>query len=45
MNQDFSGFWSFYITLIVLVSVVACGVFLWVQDRAPKQVGKTTGHV
>jgi len=45
MNQDFSGFWSFYIVIIVLGSVLACGVLIWTQDRAKKTPGQTMGHV
>ncbi|SMB27609.1 Cbb3-type cytochrome c oxidase subunit CcoP [Sterolibacterium denitrificans] len=45
MSQDFSGFWNIYIVLIVLVSVLACAVLLWVQDRAQTTPGKTTGHL
>lgn len=45
MNQDFSNFWNIYITAIVLLSVIGCGVFLWVQDTAKKTPGQTTGHV
>lgn len=45
MTQDFSSFWNIYITAIVLVSVLACGLLLWVQDHAKYHPGETTGHV
>lgn len=45
MSEDISGFWNLYITAIVLLSVIACGIFLWMQDRAKKHAGQTTGHV
>lgn len=45
MTQDFSGFWNIYITLITLVSVLACGLLLFVQDRAKNTPGQTMGHV
>ena len=45
MSQDFSGFWNIYITAIVLISVIACAVLLWVQDRAKTSPGQTMGHV
>jgi len=50
MSDFVNGFWSVYVTLLTLVSVVGCGVFLWVQSKAKAtalsadQV-KTMGHV
>lgn len=50
MSDFVNGFWSVYVTLLTLVSVVGCGVFLWVQSKAKvtalsaDQV-KTMGHV
>lgn len=46
MSSDFfSGFWSIYISVVILAGVIGCGVFLWVQDRAPTTPGELTGHV
>lgn len=45
MNEDFSSFWNVYITVIVVISIVACAALLWVQDRAKNNVGQTMGHV
>ncbi len=45
MSDFVSGFWSPYIALMVLVSVVGCGVFLWLQGRARHAPGQTMGHV
>jgi cytochrome c oxidase cbb3-type subunit 3 len=43
--SDFSSdFWHVYITILTLVSIVACAVFLWSQSvRKPGPV-ETTGH-
>ncbi len=45
MSDFVSGFWNLYVTGIVLVSVIGCGVFLWMQSSAPAAAGETTGHV
>lgn len=45
MSDFVSGFWNIYITVLVLVSVVGCGVFLWIQDQAKNSPGETMGHV
>ena len=34
MSQFTSGFWDLYISIITIVSVLACGVFLWSQQKA-----------
>jgi cytochrome c oxidase cbb3-type subunit 3 len=45
-TSDFvSGFWSMYVIVLTLVSVVGCGVFLLIQDQAKTSAGNTTGHV
>jgi cytochrome c oxidase cbb3-type subunit 3 len=44
-TSDFvSGTWSVYITVISLVSIVACAWLLWSQSSAKINPGKTTGH-
>lgn len=47
MSDFVSEFWNWYVILIVLVSVVACGVFLWSQSihRPAGEQVETTGHV
>ena len=50
MSDFVNGFWSVYVTLLTLVSVVGCGVFLWVQSKAKATAAssgevKTMGHV
>ena len=45
MSDFVGGFWSVYVTLLTLISVVACGVFLWMQGRTKHNAGKTMGHV
>lgn len=48
MSDFVSEFWNWYVTLIVLISIVACAVFLWMQGRArpgTEQTTDTTGHV
>lgn len=45
-TSDFvSGFWNLYVMGIVLVSILGCGVFLWVQSSAKHTAGQVTGHV
>jgi hypothetical protein len=50
MSDFVSGFWSVYVALITLVSVVGCGVFLWMQGKAKATAAasgqvETMGHV
>lgn len=48
MSDFVNEFWNWYVILIVLISIVACAVFLWVQSQARPADGKTadtTGHV
>jgi cytochrome c oxidase cbb3-type subunit 3 len=51
MSDFYSGFWDWYIAVISIVSVVGCGVFLWMQGRHKITVKldakgdpETTGH-
>ena len=47
MADFISGFWSSYITIIALVSVIACGVFLKAMSTRKLAAGEkpgTTGH-
>jgi cytochrome c oxidase cbb3-type subunit 3 len=49
--SDFANpFWDYYIAILTLASVIACGVFLWSQSKRRVKVGTgadpdTTGHV
>jgi cytochrome c oxidase cbb3-type subunit 3 len=47
MSDFTSGFWSVYIALVTLVSILACAVFLWTQGkrRVAGTTTETTGHV
>jgi cytochrome c oxidase cbb3-type subunit 3 len=45
MSDFVSGFWNIYVVSLVLVSVIGCGVFLWMQGTATAVAGNTTGHV
>jgi cytochrome c oxidase cbb3-type subunit 3 len=45
MSDFVSGFWNIYVVGIVLVSIIGCGVFLWMQSTAKHVEGATTGHV
>ncbi|MFA7269455.1 MAG: cytochrome-c oxidase, cbb3-type subunit III [Sterolibacterium sp.] len=45
MSDFVSGFWSTYISVLVLVSVIGCGVFLWTQGNAKFAPGEKTHHV
>jgi len=45
-TSDFvNGFWNMYVVVLVLVSIIGCGVFLWMQGGAKHNPGQTTGHV
>ena len=44
-NDFVSGFWSLYVIVITLGSVIGCTVFLLRQDKAKTNVGNTTGHL
>ena len=47
MSDFVNEFWNWYVILIVLISVIACGVFLWSQSihhPGSKQTTDTTGH-
>src|SRR3974390_1167189 len=45
MSDFVSGFWSPYIALVVIIGVLGCGLFLWLQGRARNTPGETMGHV
>ena len=48
MSDFVNEFWHWYVVLIVLLSIIACGVFLWVQSThhaGHEQTTDTTGHV
>lgn len=45
MSDFVNEFWNWYVIVTVLVSVLGCGVLLWVQSKAPITEGKTCGHV
>jgi cytochrome c oxidase cbb3-type subunit 3 len=45
MSQFTSGFWDFYIAVISVVSILACGVFLKMQSVHKKSATETSGHV
>jgi len=46
MSQFTSGFWDLYISIITVVSIIACAVFLSSQSRkkVTADKGSTTGH-
>ena len=46
MNQFTSSFWSYYISIVTIVSIIACGVLLVAQSRRRVAGGTaaTTGH-
>jgi cytochrome c oxidase cbb3-type subunit 3 len=46
MSQFTSGFWDFYIAIVVIVSIIGCGVFLKMQSvrRVAGSQTETTGH-
>jgi cytochrome c oxidase cbb3-type subunit 3 len=45
MSDFVNGFWNVFVVGIVLVSILGCGVFLWMQSTAKHVPGSTTGHV
>jgi cytochrome c oxidase cbb3-type subunit 3 len=45
MSDFDSNFWNVYIVVITVTSIVACGIFLWLQSTAKLRPGETTGHV
>ena len=48
MSDFVSEFWNWYVVVIVLVSIIACGVMLWSQSihhPSTEQTSETTGHV
>ncbi len=38
MSDFVSGFWDLYVKVIVLASILACGVFLWMQSKGAPPV-------
>lgn len=50
MSDFDSLFWDYYVAIITVVSVIGCGVFLWMQSKrrvklVEGQEPETTGHV
>jgi len=45
MSQFSSSFWDFYIAVVSLASILACGVFLKMQSVRKAVEADTTGHV
>ncbi|MDR6536750.1 cytochrome-c oxidase, cbb3-type subunit III [Variovorax soli] len=47
MSDFFSDFWSNYVAVATLVSILLCALLLWVVARTPAPAGSdnTTGHV
>jgi cytochrome c oxidase cbb3-type subunit 3 len=45
MSDFVSEFWNLYVIVIVVGSILACGVLLIVQGKATFTPGKTMGHV
>jgi cytochrome c oxidase cbb3-type subunit III len=45
VTNDISGFWSLFVIVVSLVSIIGCGLFLLQQERANFTAGQTTGHV
>jgi cytochrome c oxidase cbb3-type subunit 3 len=45
MSDFVSGFWNMYVVVIVLGSILACAILLYIQGKAKFTPGKTMGHV
>jgi cytochrome c oxidase cbb3-type subunit 3 len=49
MSDFYSGFWDYYVAILTVVSILACGVLLKMQSKrrvklAPGEAPSTTGH-
>ncbi|MCX7897747.1 MAG: cytochrome-c oxidase, cbb3-type subunit III [Rhodocyclaceae bacterium] len=42
---DLPAFWSMFVLVVTLVSVVGCAIFLWIQGAAKFKANEVTGHV
>ncbi len=45
MSDFVNDFWNLYVVVIVLASIIGCGILLWLQSRASFTAGQTMGHV
>lgn len=45
MSDFVSDFWSPYIAIVTVISILGCALLLWMQSSAKHVEGKTTGHV
>jgi len=45
MSDFTSGFWSAYVAVITVVSILACAVLLWMNSRAATATGEVKPHV
>jgi cytochrome c oxidase cbb3-type subunit 3 len=47
MSDFISGFWSYYVIVLSLASILGCGLLLWLTARGQTSSGadNTTGHV
>lgn len=43
MSDFTSGFWSWYVAILTLASVIGCGVFLWALSSKKVKKGETVG--
>jgi hypothetical protein len=43
MSDFVSGFWNIYVVGIVLVSIIGCGVFLWIAEHV-RGMSKVRNH-
>lgn len=47
MSDFFNNFWSYYVAILSLASILGCGLLLWLTARGqtPSNADNTTGHV
>jgi len=45
MSEFTSGFWDYFVGVVTLVSIAACGLLLWMQSTHRASGAETSGHV
>jgi cytochrome c oxidase cbb3-type subunit 3 len=45
MSEFTSSFWDYFIGVVTIVSIAACGLLLWMQSTHRSSASETSGHV